>query len=94
MQIAAAGGDDTWEEMFSGEIPPESRVVSDSVRVRAEYELDCIGRALAKVPEEYRMGILSNIVHKTEFGDFAHPNTWKKWKQIFIAELARELCLV
>ena len=94
MQISSAGGDNAREDMFSGEITPESKVVREIVKERAEFELDCIGRALAKIPEEYRMGILSNIVDKTEFGDFAHPNTWKKWKQIFIAELARELGLL
>lgn len=56
--------------------------------------LECIRRALLEVPEEYRSGVLKSIaVRGTNAGDFAHENTWKRWRQRFIFRLAKNLGL-
>jgi hypothetical protein len=61
----------------------------------ALFKLDCIHRAIILIPEEYREGILMNIQNRgSGYGDFAHENTWKKWKQRFIYALAVNLKLV
>lgn len=61
----------------------------------AAFKLDCIHRALLLIPEEYREGILTNIQNRgSGYGDYAHENTWKKWKQRFIYALAVNLKLV
>lgn len=74
--------------------PGAVSLVPDDVAGRAQRELKCISNALKKVPEVYREGLLDNIIGKEPFGDFAHPNTWKKWKLVFLYELARELRLI
>lgn len=72
----------------------EDSVVSDDVLHRAAGELRCIRTALGRVPEVYREGLLDNICRKVPFEDFAHPNTWKRWKLVFMYELAKELRLI
>lgn len=72
----------------------DARIVSESVIAQAAADLGHIRRALESVPEEYRSGILDNIISREPFGDEAHPNTWKRWKLVFLHELARELHLV
>lgn len=69
-------------------------LVSEAAAKRAEYELRCIEKARASIPEVYREGLLDNIINKEPFSDFAHPNTWKRWKLVFLYELAKELCLI
>ncbi|MBQ6621419.1 MAG: hypothetical protein IJH75_01110 [Mogibacterium sp.] len=61
----------------------------------AAFHLECIRRALETVPECYRSGILDNIEgRRTGYEPYAHLNTWKRWKQRFLYELARELRLI
>lgn len=69
-------------------------VVTDDVAKHAAYELECIRKAITKVPEVYRKGLLDNINKKTPLPDFAHPNTWKRWKLVFMYELAKQLKLI
>lgn len=69
-------------------------IISEAAARNAAHELECIDRALGSVPEVYREGLLDNIVAKTPFSDFAHPNTWKRWKLVFLHELARALNLI
>ncbi len=59
----------------------------------ARERLEAIQAALSFVPEEYREGILDGIINRKNFGP-AHDNTWKRWKQRFIYELAVNLMLV
>ena len=73
---------------------PETAMVPDDVAARAAFELECIRAAVHKVPEVYREGLLDNIIGKTPFDDFAHPNTWKRWKLVFLYELAKELRMI
>ena len=57
-------------------------------------KLAAIDAALSFIPHEYRDGIITNIVDKRAFGDGANINTWKKWKQRFIFELATNLSMI
>lgn len=65
----------------------------------ARSRLECISSALSAVPAEYRAGILDSICSRggssqgVFMNDYACINTWKKWKQIFIYTLARNLSL-
>lgn len=68
-------------------------ILREEVMEEAEFKLECIEKAIEAVPEDYRDGILANIVEMRAFGDEAHPNTWKRWKRVFIYELARRLRL-
>ncbi len=53
-----------------------------------------VNAALTLIPTEYRACIIANIQDRVEYDDSAHENTWKKWKQRFIYELAVNLSLV
>ena len=66
-------------------------VLSERVIKQAASDIRCIYSALERVPEVYRKGIMDNIVDREPFDDLAHPNTWKRWKLVFLYELAREL---
>ena len=66
-------------------------ILSERVVKQAASDIRCIQSALEHVPDVYRKGIMDNIVMKTPFDDLAHPNTWKRWKLVFLYELAREL---
>lgn len=56
--------------------------------------LECIRRAILEIPEEYRSGVLKSVIQRgAPIGDFAHENTWKRWKQRFIYRLAKNLGL-
>ena len=69
-------------------------MVSEAAVQQAAHELECIDNALESIPEVYREGLLDNIIEKKPFGDFAHPNTWKRWKLVFLHGLAKQLNLI
>lgn len=66
----------------------------DNIYQAAREREAAINAALDAIPSEYRRGIISNILDRLPYGDEAHENTWKKWKQRFIYELAVNLKLV
>ena len=72
----------------------EGTIVSEDVIMQSALTLKCINDALGKIPDVYRTGIMDNIIRKEAFSDLAHPNTWKRWKLVFLYELARELHLI
>ena len=81
--------------IISSVTPAEDAIlISEESARRAAYELGCIERAFGKIPEVYRKGLSDNITDKVPFPDFAHPNTWKRWKLVLMYELARELRLI
>ena len=61
---------------------------------KAKWRLNCIRRALIKIPEEYRQGTLDCISYNVPYSDMAHENTWRKWRQVLIWELAKNLFLI
>ena len=69
-------------------------LVSEETAMQAMHDLRCIERAIDSIPDDYREGIIDNIMLKRDYPDFAHPNTWKKWRLAFLSELARELHLI
>ncbi len=72
----------------------DQRIVTAEVIHKAASDIGHIRKAIEKVPDEYRDGIMNNIVNREPFGDIAHPNTWKRWKLVFLHALARELDLI
>lgn len=65
-----------------------------SIGKASANRLDAINRAKEAVPEEYREAVMGNIIYGTKFPDFAHDNTWRKWKKRYIYQLAVELELI
>ena len=61
---------------------------------QAVWKLECVRKALEEVPPEYRQSTLDCITYNVPFGDMAHENTWRRWRQIFIRELAKNLMLM
>ncbi len=72
-----------------GESMVTEKVIEEGVR-----RLRAIRAAIQPVPEDMRQDLIENIMAGTGFGDYAHENTWKKWKKRFINELAHNLDLV
>ncbi len=56
--------------------------------------IDNIESALFYVPERYRMGLRRKLHEGGSFGDEFHPNTWKKWQQVYVYHVAKNLGLV
>lgn len=52
-----------------------------------------IESAFVSVPEKYREGIRNKLFYGIPYGDDYHPNTWKKWQQVYIYNVARKLDL-
>lgn len=65
------------------------RVIEEGVR-----RLRAVRAAIQPVPEEMRQDLIESITQGNGFADYAHENTWKKWKKRFISELAHNLDLV
>lgn len=68
--------------------------ISNEVTKEASWKIGCIKEALTKIPEEYRIDTLDSIVDGVRPSAIAHENTWKKWRRVFISELAYNLRLV
>ena len=48
---------------------------------------------LKSVPEQYRDGILDKLTCGVPFPDRYHINTWKRWQQIYLYQVAAALQL-
>ncbi len=60
----------------------------------AIVKIDCLNRALEEIPGYYRKGIIESVkVRGGGFDEFAHANTWKKWKTRFMQAFAANLGL-
>lgn len=68
-------------------------LISEEVIKEARHKLICIEESIKCIPEELRKGILDNIVEGKQFSDYPSPNTWKRWKHVFIETLAKKLYL-
>ena len=53
--------------------------------------IDAIVRAFDAVPEQYRKGIEDKLIYDVPYSDEYHPNTWKRWQQVFIFNVAENL---
>ena len=82
-------------EAISNYSQDEEDVMRDAaVLKQAAWKLECIRKAVTKLPKEYRQATIDNIVFNVPYGDIAHENTWRKWRQVFIRELAKNLLLI
>ena len=70
------------------------RSIRDEVMEQAGWKLACVKEALEVVPEEYRIYIIENIVNGDACYEIAHENTWRRWRRIFLKELAYKLKLI
>lgn len=64
-------------------------------QIEAYNKLDSMHRALLEIPGEYRSAVIESIIgRETEFDEFIHENTLKKYKHKFIYNFAKnlELC--
>jgi hypothetical protein len=75
-------------------VDEEEVIRNAEVLCQARFKLECIRKALLAVPEDYRQMTIDSIVYGLSFGDMAHENTWRRWRQIFIRELAGNLNLI
>ena len=75
-------------------VDDEQMILDDKVIALARERLGCIRRALSVLPEEYRQSTLDCVVLGVRYSDTAHFNTWRRWRQIFIFELAKNLHLI
>ena len=62
--------------------------------VDLEEKIKNIENAINLMPEEYQKGVLNNVINKELYDNSAHENTWKKWKQRFIYNVAKNLGLI
>ena len=72
----------------------DETIRSREVLEQACWKMECIRKAIDKVPIEYRQHTVDCIVYNLPFNTDAHENTWRKWRQIFIKELAENLMLI
>lgn len=72
----------------------DDMVKDEAVILAARDRIRCIRKALEALPPEYRQTTLDSIVYGAPFADTAHTNTWRRWRQIFISELAKNLLLI
>ena len=52
-----------------------------------------IEKSLDAVPEAYRDGILGKLAYGVPYSDQFHMNTWKRWQQVFLYQVAVNLQL-
>ena len=71
------------------EVIKDAEVLAEGVR-----KMRCIRDALNEVPKEYRQLTIDNIVYGVPLEDMAHENTWRRWRTVFIKELAKNLKLI
>ena len=49
--------------------------------------------SLQAVPAVYRDGILGKLAYGIPYSDCFHANTWKRWQQVYLYQVAMELHL-
>lgn len=75
---------------------PGSKNISDPVfntvnrMLPLKEKIDYIEKGLSHVPEEYRKGILENIIYKKPYPITADTSTWKRWKRRLVWFVAYE----
>lgn len=74
-----------------GNVPKSSVEAAAMRRLAISIQIDIVDRALEKVPEAYRQGIMDYIIKRKRYPDYAALNTWKMWKQRFVYWTAEEL---
>ena len=57
------------------------------------FRIQMIERSLQAVPAVYRDGILGKLAYGIPYSDCFHANTWKRWQQVYLYQVAMELHL-
>ena len=88
--------DSAWEKVFLPHDYSVSAPFSKEYSSGTGYVRGGIAwyRIYVRIPEEYRQGTLDCITYNVPYSDMAHENTWRKWRQILIWELAKNLFLI
>jgi hypothetical protein len=55
--------------------------------------IHAIEDALSEVPLQYRQGLLHKLAYGIPYNDSFHLNTWKRWQQVYIHQVAMRLNL-
>lgn len=61
--------------------------------VNLSMKIESIESAMLQIPEKYREGIKAKLMEGIPYGDQYHSNTWKKWQQMYIFYVAKNLGL-
>lgn len=54
------------------------------------FQIGAIEKGLARIPEEYRAGILGKLARCRPYPETASISTWKRWTQVAIYYIAQE----
>ena len=57
------------------------------------FRIQMIEGSLQAVPAVYRDGILGKLAYGIPYSDCFHENTWKRWQQVYLYQVAMELHL-
>ena len=57
------------------------------------FRIQMIEGSLQAVPVVYRDGILGKLAYGIPYSDCFHANTWKRWQQVYLYQVAMELHL-
>lgn len=60
-------------------------------RLKMEDRLKAVEQALVEIPEEYRKGIMDNIMYDARYPRDASRNTYSEWKRRFIHKVAKKM---
>ena len=99
------GHDDRCEEyrriLEGGSLPPDGTPRgtnrSDPTALKAERlvelskKIAAVENALKHIPDEYRRGVYMSIAYRDRLPDYAHRNTWSKWKSEFTEIVAKNM---
>ena len=62
--------------------------------LRLHDDIVAVESALQSIPEEYRKGLMRNIINRERFPEYADRKTWSKWKRRFIQKVGENLGLL
>lgn len=59
--------------------------------VRLSSRVEAIETAFSDIPEKYRWGLWQRNVENGDYGEGAHINTWRRWQQVLMYNVAKNL---
>ena len=89
------------EILYSSPPPPDGQPGckggSDSTADKAiqiadvSKECEAIEQAILCIPDEYRKGVVNNVMYQIRYPDTAHYMTWAKYRSRFIQNVAKNM---
>lgn len=58
---------------------------------RISKECEAVEQAMICIPEEYRAGVVNNVMYQVRYPYTAHPRTWAKYRSRFIKNVAENM---